>query len=704
MAGLYDDCRLTHPTSVRFLQIHGDHRFEFDAEVNCTLTVHDLDKSPPYQCLSYVWGPPSDHSIKVNGHVLSVTKNLLGALRRLRAGSKNPDGYLWVDAICIDQSTIPERNAQVSMMGSIYAQADQVIAWLGWEWDRIGDGSDDGRNHELEREDASEVAIEFIRKLGPAMREWMARGGNPWTQQLSQHAFDSPAVYTMLRIEPVRTKTWRALAVFLHRHWFLRAWIVQEAALAKSLVIVCGFEVLTWMDILDTSVFLQASGWFQRLMQLMDPMGIMVPPGWRPILFASLQDISKLQQASPKLGQLIAPPMQDMRAVASALQSRREEESDDIVHTFMEFYIISARYFDAGDARDKVFAPFALLRRSLERYQTELPRPDYDRETEDVYIEYSGRMLQHRTELSLLSHVEDRSARNLQNLPSWCPDFTQTAHSPFSGIPGLSYDVVCSRTKLCTFDAASKTLQLEGSYIDSVTAFGPDFTETHRTKDFRPWIDFCIGLAPVYMNGQDRAEALWRTLIGDFDGLSFPAPTDTASCFKRYLQVCVAQHIHSNVVDPNLVQYTNWAAWSAFDTLSSSSETAAASIPNVRELADFAEFWRKVFVDGYHRLGELKAECGPSDVYGLATGRVYSRRRFFRSRSGMFGLAPLSARDVDQIWLIAGAKVTFILRPVQTGLGGTDFTLVGEAYVHGLMHGELLTRDEQPIWKSIVLR
>jgi hypothetical protein len=35
-----------------------------------------------------------------------------------------------VNALCIDQSNIPERNNQVDQMGRIYSQALGVVAWI----------------------------------------------------------------------------------------------------------------------------------------------------------------------------------------------------------------------------------------------------------------------------------------------------------------------------------------------------------------------------------------------------------------------------------------------------------------------------------------------------------------------------------------------------------------------------------------------
>ena len=42
-------------------------------------------------------------------------------------------GPFWIDAVCIDQICTSERNHQVSVMGRIYSQAREGVAWLGHE-------------------------------------------------------------------------------------------------------------------------------------------------------------------------------------------------------------------------------------------------------------------------------------------------------------------------------------------------------------------------------------------------------------------------------------------------------------------------------------------------------------------------------------------------------------------------------------------
>ena len=83
-----------------------------------------------YEALSYFWGDPSARSpIKCNGSRLDVTRNLKSALRDLR----RPDTprILWIDAICIDQDDINEREQQVGIMSDIYRSAKRTVVWLG---------------------------------------------------------------------------------------------------------------------------------------------------------------------------------------------------------------------------------------------------------------------------------------------------------------------------------------------------------------------------------------------------------------------------------------------------------------------------------------------------------------------------------------------------------------------------------------------
>ena len=84
------------------------------------------DDAPPYVAVSYVWGEPNPtRKILLNKRRFTVRRNLWNLLRQMR--NRQYAEYILVDALSIDQDKIPERNHQVTMMGSIYSRAAKTI-------------------------------------------------------------------------------------------------------------------------------------------------------------------------------------------------------------------------------------------------------------------------------------------------------------------------------------------------------------------------------------------------------------------------------------------------------------------------------------------------------------------------------------------------------------------------------------------------
>lgn len=73
-------------------------------------------------------------------------------------------------------------------------------------------------------------------------------------------------------------------------------------------------------------------------------------------------------------------------------------------------------------------------------------------------------------------------------------------------------------------------------------------------------------------------------------------------------------------------------------------------------------------------------------------------RSLFRTRKGYVGIGAQSLCPLDEVWLLAGASVPFILRRCDN----ESYELVGEAYLHGVMHGEALEWEHE--MKSILLK
>jgi hypothetical protein len=103
-----------------------------DDIVSCTLKNVSLldDPKPEYETISYCWGPPRDLvSIMLDGRMVTVPPSSEAAVRRMRLSDK--PRVLWIDAICIDQSSKSERSEQVAFMGMIYSSGERNLIYLG---------------------------------------------------------------------------------------------------------------------------------------------------------------------------------------------------------------------------------------------------------------------------------------------------------------------------------------------------------------------------------------------------------------------------------------------------------------------------------------------------------------------------------------------------------------------------------------------
>ncbi|KAI8165321.1 hypothetical protein K4K50_010510 [Colletotrichum sp. SAR 10_71] len=93
-------------------------------------TVSLNEEGASYSALSYVWGSPSEpQQIEINGQPFHVTQNLHDALQQLRRDGVS--SWLWIDAICIQQSDLEEKTHKVGMMRDIFSNAATVYIWLG---------------------------------------------------------------------------------------------------------------------------------------------------------------------------------------------------------------------------------------------------------------------------------------------------------------------------------------------------------------------------------------------------------------------------------------------------------------------------------------------------------------------------------------------------------------------------------------------
>ncbi|KAH7074065.1 heterokaryon incompatibility protein-domain-containing protein [Paraphoma chrysanthemicola] len=112
----------------RLLKLHPG---SSNSPIDCDLEAYRIENAPVYIGISYMWGPVTpSHTIRLNGMICTVRDNLFNFLLHFRNDTANTK-YLWIDYICIDQSSTQERNHQVRLMSRIYRTCVIVVAWLG---------------------------------------------------------------------------------------------------------------------------------------------------------------------------------------------------------------------------------------------------------------------------------------------------------------------------------------------------------------------------------------------------------------------------------------------------------------------------------------------------------------------------------------------------------------------------------------------
>lgn len=190
-----------------FLLYPKEHKVEEGHGSFLTFTMAD---HPDYTALSYTWGDPVDlHDLVIalvsNRRILRIRKNLWDFLQQQRSVIPQPK-YFWIDAICINQVDIQERNHQVSLMKDIYVNAHDVCIWLGHE------------------QDNSDTAMDFLSKKG-------SRGLRP----------RGPGYYPIWSREEGK-----ALVQLYERPYWRRMWIIQEMAHAEQITLWCGSKCVDW--------------------------------------------------------------------------------------------------------------------------------------------------------------------------------------------------------------------------------------------------------------------------------------------------------------------------------------------------------------------------------------------------------------------------------------------------------------------------
>ena len=222
------------PYQTRILCLRGDHGAPDSLPV-CDLYVADIlhpkyeglgvrslngenDDIKEYEALSYFWGSEGKAEVIVcNSVKFPISRTLFEAFRTLRK-SQTQVRYLWVDAICINQSDDEEKSKQVWNMLQIYEKATRVIAWLG--------------NAPSDMDNVLVAASSISPYTTPSH-----------LRISSENVFDFWSICT-------------GLTYLYTRPWFERIWVQQEIFAARKLRLQCGNLQFEWSNLLSQPTLL----------------------------------------------------------------------------------------------------------------------------------------------------------------------------------------------------------------------------------------------------------------------------------------------------------------------------------------------------------------------------------------------------------------------------------------------------------------
>ena len=397
---------------------------------------------------------------------MAVRENLYNCILQLR--ELYPQTYFWIDAACINQADIPERNSQVLQMARIYDSADKVVAWLG-------------------------TCPAFFEKV-PAIQcfggELTIRETTATEDKRASRRSAGAALVSLLICYLLPT-------YILSRRYFRRAWILQEAVLPQNLVFLLGSHEKTPEEILS------------GINSLIKYPNLGIFPNFTSMLVA-----------------LLGGSVQRTRNLLE------ERKNFDVVKKWqLEQYLIICPGYEAIDPRDLIFAGLGLCNHERLIIDDIEHDPDEDRSAKlwtefhidysasikEVYINFTAALI---TKIGIHALSFARVEENEQKLPSWVPSFDgrmrreplrneieltfraggHNESSNLSILPGESLLILRSGAQILDTINKSFSLYFEALYARDLTGF---LAEQPQVYD---------------RTGENMANAVARTLVADFLG------------------------------------------------------------------------------------------------------------------------------------------------------------------------------------------
>lgn len=674
---------LPGPSSIRLLELIGiDENTE---RLHCRLRPVFLDECPPFDALSYSWKDPilTDaevdnlcgdvdrpdyfYEIICNGYSQLISENLYQALFQLcRAGHQRP---LWTDALCINQLALDERAEQVALMGDIYATAARVVVWLGPETPEVPDVLwIHTEFFELLEGMAQRIGFEQTVAHSPLEKEFLKELG-----------LEIPLIDWYHR-------WWSYFEFFRRRRWFYRAWIVQEVALAREVQVLCGAVELPWDAMWALARVMCGSGWAQVLAPFEQPR--------KQAGLGELDGIWLMQTVYRANGPFDARPDGFRYRNGRVWGAQTDEE---FWCCYLMWTMSTIREQEAKYAVDHVYSILGIANRFWPENRPKLVIPDYETSPESIFRDVAGVLLARIPLLALLSEVEHDTEQEISSLPSWVPDWSapgcgmaRFGWATIQGNPVFDSSLVTNLSRHPCIVEGTRLL-VRGAVFDKVSDIGEVTNVMTSSHWIMPCLDTCKSMDKVYWpTGEGRQEVLWRTMVANQLGeQEYPAPAGSETSFRDWARVNLSLGLYKRQSngEPYAEYLENLSCLDFF-----SADEQPSLLPTKEQVISMA----KAIECGFEKLGLkdseeimdfIKEGDGRSMEYGSRISSTGGSRRLYKTSQGLLGLGPGSIRKGDSVCMIQGARVPYVLRE-QVGRSG--WKIVGETYLHGFMHGEMV--------------
>jgi len=293
--------------------------------------------------------------------------------------------------------------------------------------------------------------------------------------------------------------------------------------------------------------------------------------------------------------------------------------------------------------------------------------PDYNVSLYDVFRSLAKQVIQNRQDLLILGQVNHTPGYPIPtDIPSWAPQWPVDA-SLFIFSRAIAKDLYsASDTEPLQLQEHDdeKHLCLKGAKVSKVTDCGPFVELLPGVLDYPTLFAEMSEVMAIY---SDAKEGQALGCYQDEDPYTVLANVFTAG--------------QSRIMEP-----------SSYD------EDFDARARGLRSLVETPEFLTKASHISPTTEEEKLAEYIIPTVVDMCR-----RRRYLKTEDGHYGMGPEAMEPGDEVAVLLGGMTAFILRPVpQSDENANQYQFVGEAYVHGIMKGEIVRECREGLREEIV--